>query len=95
MKILFLNKFLIQDTHLKKTKVVLFDGESALANVKAKNEILKRLNIQIYANPSFKRALAERFVKEFKLRMALHLDLKGRLQECTNNFKKKTQMLLF
>jgi hypothetical protein len=41
-------------------------------------DILEKLNIKIHAEPFWKRAMAERAIREIKLRMAVCLDLKGR-----------------
>lgn len=60
---------------------MLFDGESALASRHVQKQIQQRFNLKVYAQPYYKRNLAERFVKEFKLRIAVLLELEGEL--CT------------
>ncbi len=45
---------------------------------KAQNEIYDKLGITVRADAFFKRAIAERSIREIKLRMAIHLDFEGR-----------------
>jgi hypothetical protein len=58
------------------TRTLLFDGETALRSKKVQNEIFKKCNLKIHAEPYYKRNMAERAIKEIKLRMALLLDIK-------------------
>ena len=58
-------------------KVLLFDGESSLKSKVSQKRVRDRFNIQIKAEPGFKRYSAERYVKEVKLRSALALELEG------------------
>ena len=60
------------------TRTLLFDGESALRSKTVQREIFDKLNIKIHAQAFWKRAMAERAIKEVKLRMAIRLDLEGR-----------------
>jgi hypothetical protein len=57
------------------TRTLLFDGETALRSKKVQNEIFKKCNLKIHAEPYYKRNMAERAIKEIKLRMALLLDM--------------------
>jgi hypothetical protein len=57
------------------TRTLLFDGETALRSKKVQHEILKKCNIKIHAEPYYKRNMAERAIKEVKLRIALLLDI--------------------
>jgi len=41
-------------------------------------ELQNRFNLTVYAQAQFKRPLAERAVKEIKLRLAIALDLAGK-----------------
>jgi hypothetical protein len=57
---------------------LLFDGEPGLASVKTQKEIFQKCNqLKVYANASFKRNMAERAVKELKIRLSIKLDLEG------------------
>jgi len=49
-----------------------------LRSRKAQNEIYDKLGITVRADAFFKRAIAERSIREIKLRMAIHLDFEGR-----------------
>jgi len=57
--------------------VILFDGESSLASDKAKKLLKDKYNVDIRAEPGFKRYYAERAVKEIKLRTSVALELEG------------------
>jgi hypothetical protein len=57
--------------------VILFDGESSLASDKAKKLLKEKYNVDIRAEPGFKRYYAERAVKEIKLRTSVALELEG------------------
>ena len=59
------------------TKTLLFDGESGLQSKKAQNSIKKTTGITVYADSGFKRAQAERMIREFKTRLKVHLDNLG------------------
>jgi hypothetical protein len=59
------------------TSTLLFDGESGLRSKNIQNEIFKKYKLKIHAEPYYKRNMAERSVKEIKLRMALLLNLEG------------------
>jgi len=49
-----------------------------LASVKTQKEIFQKCNqLKVYANASFKRNMAERAVKELKIRLSIKLDLEG------------------
>ena len=50
-----------------------------LQSKKAQTEIQKRFRLEVYAQPGFKRLLAERAIREVKLRTAICLQLKGRV----------------
>lgn len=55
--------------------MLLFDGESGLRSRKTQKIIADNFNIKIHAEPFFKRNMAERAIREIKLRMAIYLDL--------------------
>ena len=57
--------------------MILFDGESSLASDKAKKLLKEKYNVDIRAEPGFKRYYAERAVKEIKLRTSVALELEG------------------
>ena len=59
------------------TAKLLFDGEVALTSKKAQKEIHSKFNIVVHAEPFFKRLMAERAIKEIKLRMRILLNLKS------------------
>ncbi len=63
-----------QDKHFSLTKSVYFDGESALRSKQAQKIIKTQLGLNVFADPYFKRAMAERAVREIKLRMAIRLN---------------------
>jgi len=88
---------------------LLFDGESGLRSKKIQNIILEKFNLTIHAESHYKRNLAERMVREIKLRTSILLNLKGQsLKQWKNvlphvvniinyhqekKFKSKNQML--
>ena len=53
----------------------MFDGESALRSKNAQREIRQQCGLKIHAEPHYKRNMAERAVKEVKLRLAIVMDL--------------------
>ena len=55
--------------------MLLFDGESGLRSKKAQNIIADKFNIKVHAEAFYKRNMAERAIREIKLRMAVLLDL--------------------
>lgn len=55
----------------------MFDGESGLRSKKIQKEIFDKYKIKVHAEPHYKRNMAERAIREVKLRMALLLDIKG------------------
>jgi hypothetical protein len=57
------------------TRTLLFDGETALRSKNVQNELFKKLNLKVHAEPYYKRNMAERAIKEIKLRIALLLDI--------------------
>jgi hypothetical protein len=59
----------------------LFDGEAGLRSQKAQSEIAKKYLIKVHAEPFFKRNMAERAIREIKLRLSIVLKLEGQL--CT------------
>ncbi len=64
---------LFQDKHFSLTKSIYFDGESALRSKQAQKTIKTQLGVTVFADPYFKRTMAERAVREVKLRMAIRL----------------------
>jgi hypothetical protein len=71
--------FCLQEKPFRLTRTLLFDGEMGLQSKKAQTEIQKRFGLEVYAQPGFKRLLAERAIREVKLRTAICLQLKGRV----------------
>lgn len=69
---------LMQEKEFKNIKTILFDGESGLRSKNVQTFILTNYGVKIHAEAFFKRNMAERAVKEIKLRMALLLDSKGK-----------------
>ena len=66
---------MLQNKNFKLTTVLLFDGESGLRSKKTQSIIADKYNITVHAESFFKRNMAERAIKEVKLRMAIQLDL--------------------
>lgn len=56
----------------------MFDGESGLRSKKTQNEIYAQHRIKIHAEPFYKRNMAERAIKEIKLRTAIFCELEGK-----------------
>jgi len=56
----------------------LFDGETALRSSKVKKEIWDRYQVEIFAQPGYRRNMAERHIKEFKLRTTIFLKERGK-----------------
>jgi hypothetical protein len=67
--------FISQNKDFKLTTVLLFDGESGLRSKKSRSIIADKYNITVHAEAFYKRNMAERAIKEIKLRMAIQLDL--------------------
>jgi hypothetical protein len=59
------------------TRTLLFDGESGLRSKNIQNELFKKYKLKIHAEPFYKRNMAERAIKEIKIRTALLLNLEG------------------
>jgi len=70
---------MLKEKEFKRTKTLLFDGESGLRSQKVQNIIWQKHGLKIHAEPTYKRNQAERSIREIKLRMAILLDLKGNL----------------
>lgn len=66
---------MIKNKMFKNTRTLLFDGESGLRGKTVQQDIYDKFKIKIHAQPSFKRNMAERAVKEIKLRITLKLNL--------------------
>jgi len=69
----------VQDREFRDTAFLLFDGESGLRSKDVQEKIYQKCNIIVYADPLWKRSLAERAIREIKLRMAIHLDFQGKI----------------
>jgi hypothetical protein len=69
--------FLSQNKAFANTKKLLFDGESALKGAASQARVLKLFGLKLEAQPGFKRNSAERYVREFKTRTRIALDLEG------------------
>lgn len=61
-------------------KMLLFDGESGLRGKRVQNILKEKYDLKIHAEPYFKRSMAERAIKEVKLRMALLLEMEGMIK---------------
>jgi hypothetical protein len=59
------------------TQVIRFDGESSLRSVRTQDIVLKRFGVRIQARSGYKQLLAERMIKEVKLRVSVALHLQG------------------
>lgn len=59
------------------TRVILFDGESGLRSATAQKTILEKFKIVLRADAYWKRPLAERYIREVKLRVAIALENRG------------------
>jgi len=66
----------MQEKDFALTKTLLFDGESSLRSKAAQKTIKEQLDIVVHADSYFKRTMAERAVREFKLRMTVCLNHK-------------------
>jgi hypothetical protein len=60
----------------------LFDGESGLRSKQVQTFLWKKYRLKIHAEAFYKRNMAERCVKEIKLRMAILLNLAGNKISC-------------
>jgi hypothetical protein len=67
---------MLKDKDFAKTKLLLFDGESALQSKKNQALLQKKFQIRVRAESGFKRLLAERMIREVKTRLALDLHYK-------------------
>jgi hypothetical protein len=69
---------------------LLFDGESGLTSESAQRQLFSLYGIKLHAEAGYKRMLAERAVREIKIRTAILLEL-----QCYThilNFDKKTTL---
>jgi hypothetical protein len=74
--------------------VLLFDGESGLRSKKAQNIIADKFNIKVHAEAFYKRNMAERAIREIKLRMAVLLDLEKKpLTQWRNHLEQVLQII--
>jgi hypothetical protein len=74
--------------------VLLFDGESELRSKKAQNMIADKFNIKVHAEAFYKRNMAERAIREIKLRMAILLDLEKKpLTQWRNHLEQVLQII--
>jgi hypothetical protein len=74
--------------------VLLFDGESGLRSKKTQNIIAEKFKIKVHAEPFYKRNMAERAIREIKLRMAILLDLERQpLTKWRNNLEKVVNII--
>lgn len=62
-----------------RTRVMLFDGEAGLTSKSAQTICMQRFGLSVRAEPGFKRNTAERYIREFKTRTVIGLDIKGML----------------
>jgi hypothetical protein len=60
----------------------LFDGESGLRSKQVQTFLWKKYGLKIHSEAFYKRNMAERCVKEIKLRMAILLNLAGKKFSC-------------
>lgn len=77
----------MQEKEFSFTKKLLFDGESSLRSKINQQTIKAKLNIDCYADPYFKRSMAERSVREFKTRMTIQLEQFKKKNTNNINFK--------
>ena len=79
---------MLQNKNFKLTTVLLFDGESGLRSKKTQSIIADKYNITVHAESFFKRNMAERAIREIKLRMAIFLDIQQQpLTKWRNNLE--------
>lgn len=94
----FFNKlkyfFYGQDRNFKHLKILLFDGESALKGATIQQQIEKEFNLKVFAQPGYKRVLAERYIREFKLRLFIALDIKKEPLTKWKNYYEKCVALI-
>ena len=64
----------------------MFDGETSLRSTAVQARIKKELNINVQAKAFYKRNLAERAIREIKLRMALLLSFKQQSLKYWNDY---------
>jgi hypothetical protein len=64
----------LQEKEFSLTKKLLFDGETSLRSKVNQKIIKEKLSIDCFADPYFKRSMAERSVREFKTRMSIYLE---------------------
>lgn len=66
----------LQDKQFRLVRTLLFDGESGLRGSGVQKDIKSRFDITLHAEPRYKRLMAERAIREIKLRLAIQLHLK-------------------
>jgi hypothetical protein len=74
------------------TQVIRFDGESSLRSVRTQDIVFKRFGVRIHARSGYKQLLAERMIKEVKLRVSVALHLQGNLKKLFNVFVYKYKL---
>jgi hypothetical protein len=67
----------VQDKHFSRTANILFDGEAGLSSTKSQKEIFDRFGVRVYADAGRHRYMAERAIKEIKIRLSIALDMNG------------------
>lgn len=76
-------------------KMLLFDGESGLRGKRVQNILKEKYDLKIHAEPYFKRSMAERAIKEVKLRMALLLEMEGMIKNGNVHLKNISLYMFF
>ena len=77
----------LQEKEFSLTKKLLFDGETSLRSKSNQKTIKDTLNIDCFADPYFKRSMAERSVREFKTRMSIKLEQLEKKKKNGINYK--------
>jgi hypothetical protein len=68
-----------QDRSFQNISLLLFDGESGLRSSRVQTLLANKYQLKIRSEILYKRNLAERMIREIKLRMALLLHMEGGL----------------
>jgi hypothetical protein len=66
-----------KNRYFRQINTLLFDGESGLTSESAQRQLFSLYGIKLHAEAGYKRMLAERAVREIKIRTAILLELQG------------------
>lgn len=87
---------MLKQKEFQNANTLLFDGESGLRGRRIQNIVQEKYGLKIHAEPHFKRSLAERAIKEIKLRTSLLLEMEGACVHVTKkNLKNKLPPFCF